>query len=240
MGARDGRQPMDVLVTGVSGGIGRAVSELFLERGHRVDGLDVVPATVEHARYRHHIADVRDAASLPDLSPQVIVTCAGVQNTPDDIDVNLKGAINVCERYAFQSVSRPRERVRSVVNVGSSSGHNGSEFPHYAASKGGIIAYTKNLALRLAPQAIANSVDPGGVLTDLNRPVMDDPGALGQDHGAHAAAPLGHPARDRGVGVLRGRDQPIHDGAEPPRRRGEAGNAQFVWPDVEVGHKPTE
>jgi 3-oxoacyl-[acyl-carrier protein] reductase len=68
------RHPMDVLVTGASGGIGRAVSELFLERGHRVDGIDVAPATVEHANYRHHVVDVRDTASLPDLSPQVIVT----------------------------------------------------------------------------------------------------------------------------------------------------------------------
>ena len=51
---------MDVLVTGASGGIGRAVSELFLERGHRVNGIDVAPATVEHANYRHHVVDVRD------------------------------------------------------------------------------------------------------------------------------------------------------------------------------------
>ena len=58
--------------------------------------------------------------------------------------------------------------------MGSASGHTGSEFPAYAASKGGVIAYTKNLANRLAPQAIANSVDPGGVITPLNRCVMED------------------------------------------------------------------
>ena len=196
-----------------------------------MDGLDVAPATVEHARYRHHIADVRDAASLPDLSPQVIVTCAGVQDTSDDIDVNLKGAINVCERYAFQSVSRPRERVRSVVNVGSSSGHNGSEFPHYAASKGGIIAYTKNLALRLAPQAIANSVDPGGVLTDLNRPVMDDPELWGK---IMALTPLRRWATPEEIAdwvyfvavqnrFMTGQNLLI-DG-------GEAGRTEFVWPE---------
>ena len=70
--------------------------------------------------------------------------------------------------------AKPAPAIHSVVNVGSASGHTGSEFPAYAASKGGVIAYTKNLANRLAPQAIANSVDPGGVITPLNRCVMED------------------------------------------------------------------
>ena len=59
-----------------------------------------------------------------------------------------------------------------MVNVGSASGHTGSEFPEYAASKGGVIAYTKNVAGRLAPQGTCNSIDPGGVLTPLNQCVM--------------------------------------------------------------------
>ncbi|WP_368406623.1 SDR family NAD(P)-dependent oxidoreductase [uncultured Slackia sp.] len=74
----------------------------------------------------------------------------------------------------FTRESKPAPWIRSVVNVGSASGHTGSEFPEYAASKGGILSYTKNVANRLAPQGICNSVDPGGVLTELNGPVMDD------------------------------------------------------------------
>ena len=58
--------------------------------------------------------------------------------------------------------------------IGSASGHTGSEFPEYAASKGGLIAYTKNVALRIAPNAVCNSIDPGGVITELNAPVMKD------------------------------------------------------------------
>ena len=54
-------------------------------------------------------------------------------------------------------------------------GHTGSEFPEYAASKGGVLAYTKNVAMRIAPyQATCNSLDFGGVMTELNRPVMED------------------------------------------------------------------
>jgi 3-oxoacyl-[acyl-carrier protein] reductase len=86
-----------------------------------------------------------------------------------DIDVNLKGTINITERYAFGN-----EDIKAVVNIGSASGHTGSEFPVYAASKGGVIAYTKNISLRLAPRATANSIDPGGVVTELNDHVMKD------------------------------------------------------------------
>lgn len=169
---------MDVLVTGSASGIGRATAELFLSRGHRVWGLDVAPASIEHAHYQHFIADVRSRESLPaSLCPEVIVNNAGVQDSADDIAVNLRGTINVTETYAFEGeglTARPAPRIRSVVNVGSASGHTGSEFPEYAASKGGVAAYTKNVAGRLAPQATCNSVDPGGVLTELNRCVMDD------------------------------------------------------------------
>ena len=161
---------MQVLITGTSGGIGKAAAEYFLERGHEVHGLDKAPQTIEDRNYTHHIADVTDPLSFPDgLQPEILINNAGVQDTGRDIEVNLRGLINVTEHYAIGN-----ERIRSVVNIGSASGHTGSEFPEYAASKGGVIAYTKNVALRLAPQATCNSIDPGGVTTELNRCVMDD------------------------------------------------------------------
>ena len=46
----------------------------------------------------------------------------------------------------------------------------------YCASKGGVIAYTRNVAQRVAPLgATCNSIDPGGVLTPLNDCVVNDP-----------------------------------------------------------------
>ena len=60
--------------------------------------------------------------------------------------------------------------------IASASAGTGAEFPEYAASKGGMVAYMKNTALRLAAfGATSNSLSPGGVLTDLNRHVIDDP-----------------------------------------------------------------
>ena len=69
-----------------------------------------------------------------------------------------------------------QKNIKSILNIGSASGHTGSEFPHYCASKGGVIAYTKNVALRVTGfGATCNSLDPGGVLTPLNDCVTDDP-----------------------------------------------------------------
>ena len=105
----------------------------------------------------------------PELPPmQIVINNAGVQNE-DDIDINLKGTIAVTEHYAVQP------EIRSVIMIGSASGHTGSEFPEYAASKGGVLSYTKNVAMRIAPyQATCNSLDFGGVMTELNKPVTED------------------------------------------------------------------
>ena len=162
---------MKVVITGSSRGIGKATVLLFLENGHEVVGIDCRKASVVHGNYTHHIADISDKASLPEIADvQVLVNCAGVQDSADDIDVNLKGTINVTEKYAFQKA------IRSVLTVASASAHTGAEFPFYSASKGGLLSYTRNVAIRLAPYgATCNSISPGGVRTELNRPVMDDP-----------------------------------------------------------------
>ena len=59
--------------------------------------------------------------------------------------------------------------------MASSSASNGAEFPLYAASKGGVVTYMKNVALRIAPfQATSNSISAGGVITPLNQHILDD------------------------------------------------------------------
>ena len=161
---------MKILVTGTSQGIGRAIAERFLKDGHTVIGIDRRDAAVAHKNYTHYQCDVRDYDRLPNISGvNILINNAGTQNE-DDIDINLKALIHITEKYGVQ------KDIRSVLNIGSASAHTGAEFPEYCASKGGVLAYTKNVALRIASYgATCNSLDPGGVITPLNAPVMEDP-----------------------------------------------------------------
>lgn len=160
---------MNILITGTSSGIGQVAALYFLQQGHTVFGFDKNESTIENVSYKHFVLDIRDKDSYPALPEiNVLVNNAGVQDQ-EDIDVNLKGTISITEHFGIQPA------IKSIVMIGSASGHTGSEFPEYAASKGGVLAYTKNVAMRVAPfGATCNSLDFGGVMTELNKPVMED------------------------------------------------------------------
>ena len=161
---------MKVLITGSHQGIGRSIAELFLKEGHHVIGIDRLEKSIDHPAYVHYVCDVRDKEHLPQIDDvQILINNAGTQNE-DDIDINLKALIGITEKYGIQP------QIKSILNIGSASGHTGAEFPEYCASKGGVLAYTKNVAMRVAPfGATCNSLDPGGVLTPLNECVMNAP-----------------------------------------------------------------
>lgn len=218
---------MDILITGTSDGIGRATAEYFLERGHSVVGFDRKPPALLHPNYRHEILDICDADAYPeDVQPEILINNAGVQDSGRDIEINLMGTIRITEKYA---IANPW--IRAVVMVGSASAHTGSEFPEYAASKGGLLTYTKNAALRLAPRAVCNSIDPGGVLTDLNRPVMEDPELWNQ---IMALTPLRRWATPEEIAewiYFVGVRNRFMTGQNLLIDGGEAGDAHFVWKD---------
>lgn len=161
---------MKVLITGTSSGIGRAIAEKFLSCGHQVTGIDCEGPTIENGSYTHFVRDIF-ADELPPLDDvEILINNAGVQDSGRDIDVNLKGTINVTEQYGIQPV------IKSILFIASASASTGAEFPEYAASKGGIVAYMKNTALRIAGYgATSNSLSPGGVVTQINRHIIDNP-----------------------------------------------------------------
>ena len=161
---------MKILITGSSKGIGLNTAKYFLNKGFDVYGIDLLPSAIENEHYHHYVADISNNDSLPEIKGlDYIFNNAGLQNSDDDISNNLKGTINVTEKYAFQ------ENIKSVLFNASASANTGDEFPEYVASKAGIIGYMKNVAIRLAKyNATANSISLGGVITESNKPVMDD------------------------------------------------------------------
>lgn len=161
---------MKVVITGTSRGIGKAIAQKFLDCGHTVIGIDICPAAIEGEFYTHVIGDILHE-ELPEIEDtEILINNAGVQDSGEDIDVNLKGTIRVTEKYGIQ------DKIKSILFLASASASTGSEFPEYAASKGGMVSYMKNTALRVAKYgATSNSLSPGGVLTELNDHIIQDP-----------------------------------------------------------------
>ena len=157
---------MKVLVTGTSKGIGKSIATKFLEEGHDVIGFDIQKSSINNKNYTHYIQDICN--ELPDIEDiDILVNNAGIQEG-DVIKVNLEGTINITEKYI-------NPNIKSIVFITSTSATTGSEFPEYVASKGGVLAYMKNVALRISKyKATANSISPGGVKTDLNSHILND------------------------------------------------------------------
>lgn len=134
---------MTVVITGTSSGIGLATAKLFLEKGFTVHGIDIQPSMINHECYYHHVADVSHPEQLPEIdSPDYVINNAGTIDEQLSIAVNLEGYVNVVNKYCWGNMN-----IKSILNIGSISGIVGLDTPLYAASQGGRISYTKNLAI---------------------------------------------------------------------------------------------
>jgi len=175
------------LVTGGSRGIGRAIALELGRAGAEVvvgyrTGRDEAEAVAEEIGGRAVEADVSDAESAAALveaagDVDVLVNNAGltrdgllVRMSDEDwrtvIDTNLSSVFYTC-----RAAARPMMRKRSgtIVNISSIVGVHGNwGQTNYAASKAGIIGFTKSLARELGSRNVrANVVAPGYVTTQL-------------------------------------------------------------------------
>lgn len=137
-------QRLKVLITGSSNGIGKATAEKFLKEGHLVYGIDIRNSTITNENYIHYKVDVRNENELPDIKDiNVLINNAGSIKEEEALDTNVRGYINVAEKYCFQP------NIKSVVMIGSDCSITGIEMPYYCASNGARNSYTINLANRL-------------------------------------------------------------------------------------------
>ncbi len=184
------------VITGAGRGIGRAIAMQFASEGARVAVVSRTEANaltvaeeinVKYAGLaKGYAVDAADHAAVQKLCEQVLadfsrvdilVNNAGITRdglsmrmSPEDWDAvmetNLKGAFNF-----YQGVVRGMMKQRSgrLINIASVAGLMGNAGQaNYAASKAGLIAFTKVIARELASRGItSNAVAPGFITTDM-------------------------------------------------------------------------
>jgi NAD(P)-dependent dehydrogenase (short-subunit alcohol dehydrogenase family) len=181
-----------VLITGAASGIGRATAELMAKEGAALALLDVdaerLARVAEATGGVALVADLLDVQRLPAVVEQAVerlggldgvVNCAGVhrngsltESTLEDwtqsIAVNLTAPYVICRAAAVHMGPGA-----SIVNVASGVGlrPDSPNISAYAASKGGLIAFTKAVAAELAPHVRANVVCPGLTNTPMVAPM---------------------------------------------------------------------
>ncbi len=195
------------LVTGGSRGIGRAIVEVlagagmtvaFTYRENNVAASEVVAAGPP-SRIFAEAVDVRDADACAAFAERVVerteridllVNNAGVirDNTLgllEDADVrtvletNVTGVFNMTRAVVPYMISARRGKIINLSSVSGEKGGRGQT--NYAASKGALNAFTRALAVELAPRGITvNAVAPGVIETDLSRAVRDQAGEQAQ------------------------------------------------------------
>ena len=178
-----------VIITGAGGGIGRASVALFSERGWQVIGIDrndfpgVFPDSGLFLKGDVSIPEDWDRMvdKIKGFTEQVdsLVNNAGVQITKPILETSLEEwdqVLNSNLRSVFLGVRRIypfllQNQGGSIINV--SSVHavaTSRDIAAYAASKGGLLAFTRAMAIEFAPQEIrVNTVLPGSVDTLMLR-----------------------------------------------------------------------
>jgi len=179
-------QGRKILITGGASGIGRATTALFAREGAAVAVLDRTPGPDGGYFVQVDVADpdsVRQAvtavaSALGGLDGVVnaagIFSAAGLADTSpalfsQTLAVNLTGTFLVVQAAAPLLLAAGGGA--SIVNIGSGVGitPTGPGSTAYVASKGGVIAMTKALAMELAPGVRVNVVCPGAVDTPMTQ-----------------------------------------------------------------------
>lgn len=187
----------NVLITGASRGIGRAVADRFAVEGANIgllarrrealdDTLSDLTKRFPNQQFQTFVCDVGRTADVGDAFGtflkefgrlDVLVNNAGITRDnllmrmketdwDDVLNINLKGVFNTCKAAARPMLKNRGGRIINITSVVGLVGNVGQA--NYAASKGGIIAFTYSLAKELASRGVTvNAVAPGFIETEM-------------------------------------------------------------------------
>jgi NAD(P)-dependent dehydrogenase (short-subunit alcohol dehydrogenase family) len=212
------------VVTGAAGGIGGAAAKALRSEGARIaamdlKGLDIGPDDMSSE------VDVTDEIQVSQAFheiglrigvPDILVNCAGVQLLDRDsqvdsleletwqrtIAVNLTGTF-LCSKHAL-ALMLPNGR-GSIINIGSPTGITGRGWRYhaYSASKGGVQALTRAMAVAYGSRGIrVNCVVPGTIETGMTAALLHDPIRVEELVKRTALGRLGRPDDLAGVVVF--------------------------------------
>lgn len=181
------------VVTGGAQGIGRGIVEAMLGKGFRVAAFDLNEASLRDlgdevgssGQFQPHVVDVTSSeqvrAAVADVttrwkSPDVLVNNAGlsrdrrIQKMSEEdwdfiIGVNLKSQF-LCVRAVVDGMVA--QQFGRIINLSSRAWLGGFGQANYSAAKGGVVSFTRSLAIELASHGVtANSIAPGIIETPL-------------------------------------------------------------------------
>ncbi|WP_213523438.1 3-oxoacyl-[acyl-carrier-protein] reductase [Nonlabens sp.] len=189
-------QGKNVIITGASRGIGKGIAEVFAKHGANIaftyassEGpaleleKELIALGVKAKAYKSNAADFKQSQELIDAvtkdfdSIDVLINNAGITKdnllmrmSEDDFDqviqVNLKSVFNMTKAVQRTML---KQRCGSIVNMSSIVGVKGNAGQtNYAASKAGIIGFSKSIALELGSRNIrCNAIAPGFIETEM-------------------------------------------------------------------------
>lgn len=192
-----------LFLSGAAGGIGRTIAQLFYEAGASLvlfdRDTDQLADLGEEFADRERIAIVAGDASSPiDIEAALdiarsrfghldfVIPAAGIYpeaTVADMTDAQWRAVMSLNLDGVFYLLRRALPDMHdggAIVNFASIAGHRGSYgHAHYAASKAGIIGFTRSLALEAGPQVRVNAISPGTIETAMTAELVRSQGAAG-------------------------------------------------------------